>query len=91
MELQLGVEGKLDLIPVSDFPGRLALLVELRRFQVAEVADIVGRLVIAFDKRGGSPGAGSRTPRGKIRSNRMVPPWSASRHKPGLRLNWSCS
>jgi len=50
--LQLGVEGKLDLIPVGDFAGWLTLVVELRRFHEAEVADVVGRLVKALDHEG---------------------------------------
>ena len=47
--LQARIEREPDFVPNSHIAGRLALLVQMAAFQIAEIADVVNRRVAAAD------------------------------------------
>src|SRR5579884_566531 len=49
---QGGIEGKQNLVPDGDIAGGLAAVVHLGGFQVAEIADVVNRLILPDHGRG---------------------------------------
>ena len=63
--LQLRIEGETDLIPVGDLAYGLAVIIKLRAFKVAEVADVVSRLVDAFAAQRRFAGRGQTRSAGK--------------------------